>query len=87
MRNAETTTDDHDSLTARPAESSGPEFDEGPVDDHPNDDASCPRGPRGRIGRHPAPVSASVSPAAGSSHLICLSCVGVSAPGYVGGGR
>jgi hypothetical protein len=87
MRNAETTTDDRDTVTARPAESSGPEFDEGPVDDHPNNDAPRPRGPHGRIGRHPAPVSASVSLAAGSSHLIFLTCVGVSAPGHVGGGR
>jgi hypothetical protein len=88
MRNAaETTTDYHDTVTARPAESSGPELDEGPVDDRPNNDASRPRGPHGRIGRYPAPVSASVSPKAGYSHLIFLTCVSVSASDYVGGGR
>jgi hypothetical protein len=51
MRNAETTTDDHDIVTARPAESSGPEFDEAPVDDHLNNDASRPRVPPRRIVR------------------------------------
>ncbi len=86
MRNAETATDDHDTVTAKPAECSGPEFNEGPIDDHPNNDASRPPGPHGRIDR-PDPVSASVSPAAGSSYLIFLTCVGVSASDYGGGGR
>jgi hypothetical protein len=85
MRSAERTTDDHDTVTARPAESSGPEFDEEPVDDHLNNAASRPPGPHGRIGRHPDPVSASVSPAVGASYLIFLACVDVSASGYVGG--
>lgn len=57
-----------------------------PADDHPNDNASRPRDPPRRVGQR-APVSASVSPATACSHLICLTCVGVSASGYVGGGR
>jgi hypothetical protein len=35
----------------------------------------------------PAAVSAGVSPVAASSQLILLTCVGVSASGYDGGGR
>jgi hypothetical protein len=53
-----------------------------PADHHPNNDSSCPRDPPRRVGQR-APVSASVSPVAASSHLIFLTCVGVSAPGYV----
>jgi hypothetical protein len=56
------------------------------ADPHPNNDSSRPRDPPRRVGQR-APVSASVSPVAASSHLIFLTCVGVSAPGYVGGGR
>jgi hypothetical protein len=56
------------------------------ADHHPNNDSSPPRDPPRRVGQR-APMSASVSPVAASSDLIFLTCVGVSAPGYVGGGR